>query len=170
MARTARRTRQGIAVVSERSATHGTFTLERVYGAAPARVFKAWADPAIKARWFVGPADWDLLERSIDFRVGGMERLSGRKGSGVISTFDAVYHDIVPDQRIIYSYDMRLDQTHISVSLATVELTPEGAGTRLTFTEQAIFLDGYDDSGSRARGNTVLLDQLGGQLLETDRA
>ena len=147
-----------------RTATHGTFTLERVYEAAPARVFKAWADPAIKARWFVGPSDWQLLERSIDFRIGGKERLSGRKGSGIVSTFDAVYHDIVPEQRLIYCYDMRLDQVHISASLATIVLTPAGAGTRLTFTEQAVFLDGYDDSGSRERGTRILLEQLGGEL------
>lgn len=147
-----------------RTATHGTFTLERVYDAAPARVFKAWADPAIKARWFVGPSDWQLLERSIDFRIGGKERLSGRKGSGIVSTFDAVYHDIVPEQRLIYCYDMRLDQVHISASLATIVLTPAGAGTRLTFTEQAVFLDGYDDSGSRERGTRILLEQLGGEL------
>jgi uncharacterized protein YndB with AHSA1/START domain len=150
--------------MTERSATHGIFTLERVYDAAPARVFKAWADPAIKARWFGGPADWQLLARSIDFRVGGTERLSGRKGSGIVSTFDAVYHDIVPDQRIIYCYDMRLDDVHISASLATVELAPAGNGTRLTFTEQAVFLDGYDDSGSRERGTRILLEQLGGAL------
>jgi uncharacterized protein YndB with AHSA1/START domain len=150
--------------MSKRSATHGTFTLERVYDASPARVFKAWADPAIKARWFGGLADWQMLERSIDFRIGGTERLSGRKGSGVVSTFDAVYHDIVPDQRIIYCYDMRLDGVHISASLATVTLAPEGAGTRLTFTEQAVFLDGYDDSGSRERGTRILLEQLGGEL------
>ena len=147
-----------------RTATHGTFTLERVYDAAPARVFKAWADPAIKARWFVGPSDWQLLERSIDFRIGGKERLSGRKGSGIVSTFDAVYHDIVPEQRLIKCYDMRLDQVHISASLATIVLTPAGAGTRLTFTEQAVFLDGYDDSGSRERGTRILLEQLGGEL------
>jgi uncharacterized protein YndB with AHSA1/START domain len=150
--------------VTERTATHGTFTLERVYDAAPARVFKAWADPAIKARWFVGPSDWQLLERAIDFRVGGTERLSGRKGSGIVSTFDAVYHDIVPDQRIIYCYDMRLDEVHISASLATVQLASAGAGTRLTFTEQAVFLDGYDDSGSREHGTRILLEQLGGEL------
>ena len=150
--------------MSERSATHGTFTLERVYEASPARVFKAWADPAIKARWFVGPTDWQLLERVIDFRVGGKERLSGRKGSGIVSTFDAVYHDIVPEQRIIYCYDMRLDGRHISVSLATVELKPEGAGTRLTMTEQGAFLDDYDDGGSRERGTRILLEQLGKEL------
>jgi uncharacterized protein YndB with AHSA1/START domain len=148
----------------EHSATHGTFTLERVYDATPARVFKAWADPAIKVRWFGGIEGWQMLERSIDFRVGGRERLSGRKGSGVVSTFDAIYHDIAPEQRIIYCYDMRLDDVHISVSLATITLAPEGAGTRLTFTEQAVFLDGYDDSGSRERGTRILLEQLGGAL------
>jgi uncharacterized protein YndB with AHSA1/START domain len=150
--------------MSQRSVTHGSFAIERVYDASPGRVFKAWADPAIKARWFVGPTDWRMLERSIDFRVGGKERLSGRKGSGVVSTFDAVYHDIVPDQRIIYCYDMRLDDVHISASLATVELAPAGSGTRLVFTEQAAFLDGYDDSGSRERGTRILLEQLGGEL------
>lgn len=150
--------------MSARSATHGTFAIERVYDAAPARVFKAWADPAAKARWFVGPASWQFIERSIDFKVGGKERLSGRHGTGTVSTFDGHYHDIVPDQRIIYSYDMRLDERHISVSLATVELKPDGGGTRLTFTEQAIFLDGYDDAGGRERGTTMLLDQLGAEL------
>jgi uncharacterized protein YndB with AHSA1/START domain len=150
--------------VTGRNATHGSFALERVYDAAPARVFKAWADPAIKARWFVGLADWRLLERAMEFRVGGKERLSGRKGSGIVSTFDSVYLDIVPDRRITYSYDMRLDGRHISVSLATVELTPEGAGTRLVITEQDVFLDGYDDADSRARGTRILLDQLGGEL------
>ena len=150
--------------MSERSVTHGIFTLERVYDASPMRVFKAWANPAIKARWFVGPADWQLLERAVDFRVGGRERLSGRKGSGIVSTFDAVYHDIVPEQRIIYCYDMRLDDAHISASLATVQLTSAGTGTHLTFIEQAVFLDGYDDSGSRERGTRILLEQLGGEL------
>ena len=150
--------------MSARSATHGTFTLERVYEASPARVFKAWADPAIKARWFVGPSDWQLLERAIDFRIGGTERLSGRKGSGIVSTFDAVYHDIVLEQRIIYCYDMRLDDAHISASLATVELAPSGSGTRLSFTEQGVFLDDYDDGGSRERGTRILLEQLGAEL------
>lgn len=150
--------------MTERSATHGTFSIERIYDAAPARVFRAWSDPAAKARWFVGPGDWQLLDRAIDFRVGGKERLSGRKGSGIVSTFDAVYHDIVPDQRIIYSYTMQLDDTRMSASLATVEFKPAGTGTQLTFTEQAAFLDGYDDAGSRDRGTRLLLDQLEAEL------
>ncbi len=68
------------------------------------------------------------------------------------------------DQRIVYTYDMHLDDARISVSLATVELEPAGAGTRLIFTEQGVFLDGYDDAGSREHGTRELLDKLGASL------
>jgi uncharacterized protein YndB with AHSA1/START domain len=67
----------------------------------------------------------------------------------------------LPDQRIVYANDMHLDDKRISVSLATVEFKPVGsAGTRLIFTEQAVFLDGYDDAESRERGTRGLLDKL----------
>jgi uncharacterized protein YndB with AHSA1/START domain len=38
--------------MTERSVTHATFTLQRIYDAPLAKVFKAFADPAIKRRWF----------------------------------------------------------------------------------------------------------------------
>ncbi len=77
---------------------------------------------------------------------------------------DGYYQDIVPDQRIIYTYDMHLDETRISVSLATVEFTPAGKGTRLIFTEQGAFLDGYDNPARREQGTRDLLDALGAAL------
>src|SRR5262249_40467321 len=40
---------------------------------------------------------------------------------------------------------MHLDERKISVSLATLELRPEGKGTRLVITKQGAFLDGYDE-------------------------
>ena len=52
----------------------------------------------------------------------------------------------------------------ISVSLATLELKPAGTGTRPIFTEQDVFLDGYDESGSRERGTRELLDKLDAKL------
>ena len=42
----------------------------------------------------------------------------------------------MPDERIIYSYDMHLDETRISVSSATLAYKAENAGTRLNSTEQ----------------------------------
>jgi len=81
-----------------------------------------------------------------------------------LNELDAVYFDVVPDQRLVYAYEMHLDDRKISVSLATMELQPEGAGTRLVATEQGAFLDGYDDAGSRERGTGFLLDRLGASL------
>jgi uncharacterized protein YndB with AHSA1/START domain len=151
--------------MAQRKTEHATFTIERVFDAKPARVFKAFADPKAKAAWFGGGDEWAQGGRELDFRVGGRERLSGRpKGGGPIHSFDALYQDIVPDERIIYSYDMHMDDKRISVSLATIELKPAGGGTRLVFTEQAVFLDGHDDAGSRERGTHGLLDKLGAWL------
>jgi uncharacterized protein YndB with AHSA1/START domain len=100
----------------------------------------------------------------MDARPGGREHVQGRWESGVVSTFDALYHDVVPNERIVYAYTMHLDERKISVSLATLELKPAGTGTRLVMTEQGAFLDGYDDAGSRERGTQFLLDALGRSL------
>jgi uncharacterized protein YndB with AHSA1/START domain len=149
---------------AERSVVHATFRLERVYDASPTLVFRAMSDKAAKARWFGGDENLTELEREMDCRPGGRERLKCRWASGVISTFDATYHDVVADERLVYAYEMWLDDRRISVSLATMELNPAGAGTRLVVTEQGAFLDGYDDAGARERGTGFLLDLLGESL------
>jgi len=149
-----------------RNVAHGHFTLERTYDAPVARVWRALTDPRAKAKWFGGRVgEWSEIERAIDVRVGGAERVKGRWANGVVSTFDAVYHDVVPEARIVYSYTMHLDEAKISVSLATMVLEREGAGrTTLKVTEQGAFLDGYDDDGSRERGTAFLLDKIGESL------
>jgi uncharacterized protein YndB with AHSA1/START domain len=147
--------------MTERKVTHSTFVVERTYPASPARVFAAFADPKIKDRWFAGPEEWGPDEREMDFRVGGRETSRGGPKGGPVHAFDALYYDIVPNERIVFAYDMHLDDLRISVSLATIELKTDGAGTRLIYTEQGAFLDGFDDPAGREHGTGELLDQLG---------
>jgi uncharacterized protein YndB with AHSA1/START domain len=150
--------------MKERSVTHATFAIERTYDASPARVFAAWANPEQKRRWFAGPDDWEQGKHELDFRVGGRERASGGPKGGPVHTYEAQYQDIVPDQRIVSTYAMYMNGTRISVSLATVELKPDGAGTQLMYTEQGAFLDGWDDAGSREQGTRDLLAALDKEL------
>jgi uncharacterized protein YndB with AHSA1/START domain len=140
--------------MSERSVEHATFVVERRYEASPERAFAAWADQDAKARWFV---DSDAY-LELDFRVSGRESSRGTAPDGNAYTYEAIYQDIVPARRIVYTYEMLLNGMRISVSLATAEFEPERDGTRLVFTEQGAFLDGYEMPAQREHGMGSLLD------------
>ena len=150
--------------MTERSVRHARFTIERLYPASRERVFKAFSDPVAKAKWFVGPDDWEKSDHKLDFRAGGKESVSGGPPGGPVHHYNCSYEDIVPDERIVTTYEMHLDKTRISVSLATFEFKPAGAGTRLLLTEQGAFLDGFDKPELREAGTRSLLDQLGTAL------
>ncbi len=144
--------------MSNRSATHSTFVIERDYDASPARVFAAWGDANAKAQWF-GPGG----EHELDFREGGREHFEAAVG-GAVYSYDALYGDIVQDERIVYTYNMRRDGVRMSVSVSTVELLANGAGTHLRYTEQGVYLDGEDTPELREHGTKELLDKLGDAL------
>jgi uncharacterized protein YndB with AHSA1/START domain len=145
--------------MSERSATHATFTIERTYEAPPARVFAAWASEAAKSQWFGG----DGGEHELDFRVGGGEHLRAQMENDVY-TYDAVYEDIVQDERIVFTYNMHRNGERMSVSVTTVELRAAREGTDLRYTEQGVFLDGIDKPELREHGTNELLDKLAAAL------
>jgi uncharacterized protein YndB with AHSA1/START domain len=158
---------QGASGTSTRSVVHATFHLERTYDAPVARVWRALTDPAAKQKWFGGPpSQMEMLERHMDVRVGGTERARGRWEGGTVSTYDALYQDVIENERLVYSYVMHLDDKKISVSLATLQLTADGPRTTLALTEQGAFLDGYDDAGSREDGTRHLLEALGASLAD----
>ncbi len=150
------------------STVHATMTLERAYPVPRSRVFAAWADPEVKARWFGEPGSEDEA-LVIDFREGGRETASGRF-DGKLYTYEAVYRDIVDDERIVWTYEMAVDGQRMSVSVATVELTDEADGTRLVYTEQGVYLDGLDKPEWREQGTGDQLNRLGEVLAGADQA
>jgi uncharacterized protein YndB with AHSA1/START domain len=153
--------------MTERSAVHDTFVLDRHFKAAPARVFNAFADPQAKAKWFGGPAEMKREDEQFEFREGGRETMVSVFGDGTRFGFYATYTDIVPDERIVYTYEMTMGGERISVSVATVEITavPSG-GTDLKITEQGVYLDGLDQPSMRRDGTEHLLDVLGESLAD----
>ena len=143
-----------------RSVKHATFTIERTYVAAPARVFAALSTKEAKGKWFSGPAEWTRGKWELDFRVGGREVNRGGPPGGPLYTYESQFRDIIPEQRIIYTYEMYADETRISVSVATVQFRSRDATTQLVLTEQGVFLDGHDTSAQREEGTEILLDSL----------
>jgi uncharacterized protein YndB with AHSA1/START domain len=150
---------------SARSIKHSSFVIDRRFDYDPAQVYRAWVNPDAKARWFSGPPDkWTEEVREMDVRVGGRDRLIGKFVDGSESRFEAQYFDVVPEKRLVYTYDMYWQGKKISVSLASVEFVLAGRGTKLVLTEQHAFLDGYEDAGSRERGTQSLMDNLAASL------
>jgi uncharacterized protein YndB with AHSA1/START domain len=161
--------------VTDRSVIHDTLSIERTYPATPSRVFAAFASAEAKNAWGATsehePAEGEAGLDEFDFRPGGRERF-GVKVRGATYRYDALYYDIVPDQRIVYSYEMYADGVRISVSVATIEFAKSGARTALTWTEQGVYLDGIDGAQApalRRGGTTELLDSLTRYLGATGR-
>ncbi|RAK51450.1 SRPBCC family protein [Phenylobacterium deserti] len=143
------------------SITNATFVIERVLNASPARVFAAYASLEAKSAWFKAPSDIVTLDRDFDFRVGGKERFRARWPSGMTSDFQATYHDIVENERIILVYDLFHNDEKLSVSLQTLELRPEGGRTRLIHTEQgSYFSGGMEAVKGREHGTAWHVDNL----------
>jgi uncharacterized protein YndB with AHSA1/START domain len=150
--------------VAEPSVVHSTFSLERNYRAAPARVFHALADEGTKRRWFVEGEGWEIEEFTFDFRVGGREFARFRFKGGPEILNHTTYQDIVTDRRIVFAYTMTVGEKRISASLATVQLLPSRRGTHLIYTEQGAFFDDADAPRSRQEGCRVLLERLEQEL------
>lgn len=147
---------------------HDTFVIERTYPTPVSRVFAAFATREAKDAWGdTGDLDspepgTDSGDSEFDFRVGGHERFSVGM-QGVSFRYDAMYYDIVPQRRIIYSYEMYADSVRSSVSVVTIEFVPVDGGTVLTWTEQGAYLNGVDGAEApqlRRGGTSEMLDGL----------
>ena len=143
----------------QHSAIYADFTIKRSFKVPVKKLYKMFADQEAKELWFKGP-DNAPNKHEMDFRVGGSELNSGKFHDGITHVFKAHYYDIVPNERIVYSYEMFLNNNRISVSLATLEFHEDNVGTELTLHESGVFLDGFDTVETREQGTKGLLSTL----------
>ncbi len=154
--------------MTTRTTAHDTFAITRIYDAPVSRVFRAWADPTRKARWFAGSENALGNSYELDFQVGGFEVNRGGPPGGPVFTFTAQFQDIVPDQRIVSTSRMLADDTLISITIATVEFRESGGKTELVLTEQGAYLDGQETATQREEGTAALLNTLAAWLAENE--
>ena len=149
---------------TQRSLAHAGFTLVRDYPVSVENLWAAFAEEDQKKQWFGDGDEWNLDEWRYDFRVGGHDIADAQFHGGPRSRYEAVYTDIVENNRIVTSYDMWVDGVHISTSVASFEFEAVDGGTRFTHTEHGIHLDGFDNGSQREAGSLGILDTLGSFL------
>jgi uncharacterized protein YndB with AHSA1/START domain len=102
--------------------------LDRHFAATPAFAFALWSDPRLVASWW-GPEGHHLSTCEIDFRPGGNWRFDMAR-DGQSHWIHGTYHEIVPDQHLLFSY--RFPEFAVQ-SIISLRFVPEGQGTRLHF-------------------------------------
>ncbi len=102
--------------------------ISRSFSAPPAFVFGLWSNPALLSAWW-GPEHHHLSTCEVDYRPGGIWRFNMEK-DGQAHWAHGTYHEIVPDQRLLFSYCFPMFDVRSTVSLA---FAAEGDGTRMEF-------------------------------------
>jgi uncharacterized protein YndB with AHSA1/START domain/dihydrofolate reductase len=100
----------------------------REFEASRGKVFRASTDPELVARW-LGPRDLEMDLHSYDARTGGSYSYVHRDASGGEYAFRGVFHTVVPDERIIQTFEWAGSPHVVSIDFTTYE--DLGGRTRL---------------------------------------
>jgi len=99
---------------------------------APRRlVFDAFSRPEHLRQWW-GPRGHEMVACELDFRAGGAWRCVQRGPGGSEYGFHGVYREIVPGERLVYTFEFDGAPGHVSVE--TVEFTEREGVTTLVNT------------------------------------
>jgi uncharacterized protein YndB with AHSA1/START domain len=121
-----------------RLVTPPSLTLQRRLHARPEKVYAAWTDPEKIARWF-GPSQVKAgsVQAEIDLRNGGHYRIAFDVTDGQHHEVGGIYHDVVPNQRLVFSWAWH--STPERESQVTVALKSDGDDTLLTLHHEQLF-------------------------------
>lgn len=130
-------------------------TLVRRIKATPARVWAAITQPDQMLLWW-GPDAGPTLRVDCDVRPGGRFSVVFRTLDGQEYNPTGVYQDVVPEQRLAFTWD--LPGTPEPKSLVTFVLVPIDDGVELTLTHEHLPDD--EARASHRAGWNGLLDKL----------
>ena len=111
-----------------------TLSMERVFAAPRDLVFKAWTEAEHLTQWW-GPTGWTVPFCQVDFRPGGVWHYCMQGPGGEQSWGKAVYGEIVPGSRIVYTDAFSDEAGNITpgmpVMTIAVDFLAEGERTRV---------------------------------------
>jgi uncharacterized protein YndB with AHSA1/START domain len=129
--------------------------IRRHLAAPPDRVFAAWTDPELFARW-ISPVGHALAR--IEPWPGGRLHVT-MIGAGREIVHTGVYQEVIPDRRLVFTWQS--PYTGPGESVVTVELNARYGGTQLTLTHEGLATDAVD---SHAGGWGQIVDRLAEEL------
>jgi uncharacterized protein YndB with AHSA1/START domain len=116
--------------------TH-TIKLHRVLKARPERVYRAFLDPAAKAKW-LPPYGFTCTVHHLEPKVGGTYKMSFTNfTSGKSHSFGGKYLELKPNEKI--RYDDQFDDPNLpGTMITTVTLKAVSCGTELSVVQEGV--------------------------------
>ena len=124
--------------MTTKTAEKTSLEIIRFINAPPARVYRAWTDPAELQRWF-GPEGVRAIKIAADVRVGGKYRWDLVKQNGEEWACLGEYRELIPGRKIVFTWKWDDDEAwedHDSV--VTVELSDREGGTEVKLTHEKL--------------------------------
>lgn len=133
--------------------------VRRRLAAPPARVFRAFVDAAVVARWLTPAPEVKLTVLELDFREGGRYRFAYDTPEGQRMLVGGVYTKIEAPTRIEFSWLIEPPDVHAGIeSQVTVSIAPTGDGSELVILHERFERD--DANARHAEGWAGALEQL----------
>jgi len=120
---------------------------ERVFQATPDLVYRAFTEADLVRRWWGG--SYEVVVDTLEAAPGGRWRYLNKDGDGTEFGFHGVFHDVVPGERIVQTFEFEGMPGH--VLLETMVLTDQGDGTT-KLSASSVFQSVEDRDGMIASG------------------
>jgi uncharacterized protein YndB with AHSA1/START domain len=164
-------TRQGKRSLTLTILSDKEIKIERVFDAPMELVFKAYTDPDLVPRWW-GLKHTTTIVDKMDVRPGGLWRYVERSPDGSEDAFRGEYREVVPPNRLVYTFEWEGMPGHVSVDAITFE--EQDGQTKMTAITSFASVedrDGMLQTGMEAGANEGYdqLDGLLGELMKTQR-
>lgn len=122
----------------------------------PERVFDAWLDPKMLAKFMIPGPGMTVPEATSDARVGGRFRIVMRGQEMGDMPHEGTYKAIDRPKRIVFTWESPFSSREDST--VTLDFAPEGKGTKLTLTH--IRFESEESRANHEGGWTRILDAL----------
>ena len=109
--------------------------LSRSFAAPRERVFRAFTAPSQMVKWW-GPKDWTVPACTMDARAGGAWHTVMRSPEGKDHIVSGVYREVLPPERLIFTWAWEEDGARGHETVVTIELLETPGGTRLELTQE----------------------------------
>lgn len=140
---------------------HRTTVLDKTFGVSVTDVFAAWADVEKRSLWNSPSHDVKIKYTQDDFSVGGKDVSLCLVGDQIMAEVIGIYHDIVPNERIIYTEIIKTGEGFLlGISQVSVDISSSGEGTAMVVTLQTCATAGAEVLDDVAAGWTASLGMM----------